>query len=81
MLDFEGFREIADSVGAMLMVDMAHIAGLVPAEAIRRPCRTPNRDHHHAQDAARTAQRHDPLREDMPRRSTSRCSPACRAVR
>lgn len=29
ILDFEKFRAIADSVGAMLMVDMAHIAGLV----------------------------------------------------
>ncbi|MEK9724468.1 MAG: serine hydroxymethyltransferase [Rhodospirillaceae bacterium] len=28
-LDFEGFRRIADSVGAYLMVDMAHFAGLV----------------------------------------------------
>lgn len=28
-LDFAGFRDIADSVGALLMVDMAHIAGLV----------------------------------------------------
>jgi glycine hydroxymethyltransferase len=28
-LDFEKFREIADSVGAYLMVDIAHIAGLV----------------------------------------------------
>jgi glycine hydroxymethyltransferase len=28
-LDFKRFREIADSVGAYLMVDMAHIAGLV----------------------------------------------------
>jgi len=28
-LDFQRFREIADSVGAYLMVDMAHIAGLV----------------------------------------------------
>ena len=28
-LDFPRFREIADSVGATLMVDMAHIAGLV----------------------------------------------------
>lgn len=27
--DFERFREIADSVGALLMVDMAHFAGLV----------------------------------------------------
>ncbi len=29
--DFEGFRRIADSVGAYLMVDMAHFAGLVAA--------------------------------------------------
>ncbi|MEG1463250.1 MAG: serine hydroxymethyltransferase, partial [Anaerorhabdus sp.] len=28
-IDFEKFREIADEVGAYLMVDMAHIAGLV----------------------------------------------------
>ncbi|MCR4868165.1 glycine hydroxymethyltransferase [Lachnospiraceae bacterium C10] len=28
-IDFEKFREIADEVGAVLMVDMAHIAGLV----------------------------------------------------
>jgi glycine hydroxymethyltransferase len=30
-LDFAAFREIADSVGAYLMVDMAHFAGLVAA--------------------------------------------------
>ncbi|MDQ3435243.1 MAG: serine hydroxymethyltransferase, partial [Actinomycetota bacterium] len=30
-LDFERFREIADSIGALLMVDMAHFAGLVAA--------------------------------------------------
>jgi glycine hydroxymethyltransferase len=30
-IDFESFRRIADEVGAMLMVDMAHIAGLVAA--------------------------------------------------
>lgn len=30
-IDFKKFREIADEVGAMLMVDMAHIAGLVAA--------------------------------------------------
>ena len=30
-IDFAKFREIADSVGAYLMVDMAHIAGLVAA--------------------------------------------------
>jgi glycine hydroxymethyltransferase len=31
IIDFPRFREIADSVGAFLMVDMAHIAGLVAA--------------------------------------------------
>lgn len=30
-IDFVRFREIADAVGALLMVDMAHIAGLVAA--------------------------------------------------
>ena len=30
-IDFPAFREIADEVGALLMVDMAHIAGLVAA--------------------------------------------------
>ena len=29
VIDFEGFRRIADEVGAYLLVDMAHIAGLV----------------------------------------------------
>ena len=31
IIDFKKFREIADEVGAFLMVDMAHIAGLVAA--------------------------------------------------
>ena len=31
VIDFKAFREIADSVGAVFMVDMAHIAGLVAA--------------------------------------------------
>ncbi|HKF80192.1 MAG TPA: serine hydroxymethyltransferase [Thermoleophilaceae bacterium] len=31
-LDFKRFREIADSVGAVLVADMAHFAGLVAAE-------------------------------------------------
>jgi glycine hydroxymethyltransferase len=37
-IDFEKFREIADEVGAMLMVDMAHIAGLVAAGLHQNPC-------------------------------------------
>jgi glycine hydroxymethyltransferase len=31
-LDFAAFREVADSVGAVLLVDMAHFAGLVAAD-------------------------------------------------
>lgn len=31
IIDFERFRKIADSIGAKLLVDMAHIAGLVAA--------------------------------------------------
>jgi glycine hydroxymethyltransferase len=31
IIDFKAFRQIADSVGALLMVDMAHFAGLVAA--------------------------------------------------
>lgn len=36
--DFARFREIADSVGAYLMVDMAHVAGLVAAGVHDSPC-------------------------------------------
>ncbi|MBW6515147.1 MAG: serine hydroxymethyltransferase [Candidatus Cloacimonetes bacterium] len=36
-MDFAKFREIADSVGATLMVDMAHIAGLVAAGLHQSP--------------------------------------------
>ena len=36
-IDFKRFREICDEVGAMLMVDMAHIAGLVAAGAHPSP--------------------------------------------
>ncbi len=36
-IDFKAFREIADEIGAYLMVDMAHIAGLVAAGAHPSP--------------------------------------------
>ncbi|MFC4760545.1 serine hydroxymethyltransferase [Fructobacillus durionis] len=36
-IDFKKFREIADEVGAFLMVDMAHIAGLVAAGLHQNP--------------------------------------------
>src|SRR4051794_6449542 len=37
ILDFERFRAIADEVGALLMVDMAHFAGLVAADLHPNP--------------------------------------------
>jgi glycine hydroxymethyltransferase len=37
-LDFPKFREIADSVGAILLVDMAHFSGLVAAGLHPNPC-------------------------------------------
>ena len=36
--DFRRFREIADSVGAILLVDMAHFSGLVAAGLHPNPC-------------------------------------------
>ncbi|HEX3743925.1 MAG TPA: serine hydroxymethyltransferase [Bryobacteraceae bacterium] len=37
-LDFARFRQVADSVGALFMVDMAHISGLVAAGVHPNPC-------------------------------------------
>ena len=37
IVDWKKFREIADSVGAYLMVDMAHVSGLVAAEVYPNP--------------------------------------------
>ena len=37
-IDFKRFREIADKANAYLMVDMAHIAGLVAANLHQNPC-------------------------------------------
>ena len=38
IIDFKRFRDIADKVGAYLMVDMAHIAGLVATGFHPNPC-------------------------------------------
>ena len=60
--DFKRFREIADSVGAYLMVDMAHFAGLVAGGVHPSPIPARPRDHdHHPQVAAGPARRPDPL--------------------
>lgn len=37
IIDYKRFREIADKVGALLMVDMAHVGGLVAAGTIPSP--------------------------------------------
>jgi glycine hydroxymethyltransferase len=38
ILDFKRFREVADSVGAIFLVDMAHFSGLVAAGVYPNPC-------------------------------------------
>lgn len=38
IIDWQKFRDIADEVGAWLMVDMAHVAGLVAAGVHPNPC-------------------------------------------
>ena len=42
VIDFKRFREIADKVGAYLMVDMAHFSGIVAGKGYPNPC-----DHAH----------------------------------
>lgn len=37
-IDFKRFKKIANKVNAFLMVDMAHIAGIVAAELCQNPC-------------------------------------------
>jgi glycine hydroxymethyltransferase len=37
LIDYKKFREISDSIGALLLVDMAHIAGLVASGTIPSP--------------------------------------------
>ena len=38
IIDFQRFRQIADSVGAIFLVDMAHFSGLVAAGLYPNPC-------------------------------------------
>jgi len=68
-LDFARFREIADEIGAYLMVDMAHFAGLVAAGLHPSPI-----PHAHVV----TSTTHKTPR--WPRRSTPRCFPVSRAA-
>lgn len=36
-IDYEGFKKIADEVGALTMMDMAHIAGLIAGKQLQNP--------------------------------------------
>ena len=38
IIDFKEFREVADKVGAYLLVDMAHFSGLVAGKVYPNPC-------------------------------------------
>ena len=61
-LDFERFRAIADAVGAYLVVDMAHFAGLVGGGRAPQPGALRRRRHlDGAQDAGRRARRRHPV--------------------
>ena len=81
-VEAERFREIADDVGAYLLCDMAHFAGLVAAGLHPNPVP-------HCDFVTSTA--HKTLagprsgfvlcREEHATRSTARCSPGCRAGR
>ena len=60
VIDFEAFEQIADSVGAYFMVDMAHFAGLVAGGVY--PSRCPLRMwlQRRPQNIEGTKGRHDP---------------------
>ena len=59
-IDFPAFAAIAAEAGALLVADIAHIAGLIAGGAHPSPGGARRRDHHdHAQDAPRPARRHD----------------------
>jgi len=83
IIDFRKFRELADSVGAKLMVDMAHFAGLVAGGAASEPVPArPYRDFDHAQDASRAARRlHSDERRAARQKINSAVFPGMRAGR
>ena len=82
--DYAAFKKVADEVGALTMADISHIGGLVAAGVMRNPF--------DAGFDVVTTTTHKTLRgprgglilckkEPTRRRSTRRCSPACRAAR
>lgn len=81
-LDFARFRQIADAVGAYLMADVAHVAGLIAAGStlIRSPIATLSLRPHIKRCAVRAA-RSSSAPPSSPRRSTRASSRARRAAR
>jgi glycine hydroxymethyltransferase len=81
--DFAAFREIADEVGAYLLVDMSHFSGLVAGGAHPSPVPARARRHHdHAQEPARPALGRDPDDDEaLAKKFNSAVFPACRAAR
>ena len=70
VIDFARIAAVAEDVGARMLADMAHIAGLVAGGLHPSPVPHAIRHHHDAQDPARPARRLDPL----PSRSAPRTS-------
>ena len=60
VIDWRRFREIADSIGAYLFVDMAHYAGLVAARLSESSWNRRFRYKYNAQDASRPPRRLHP---------------------
>ena len=61
LIDYARMRKIADSIGAYLVVDMAHISGLIAAGVIPSPFEHADIDDNHPQIASWTPRRHDLL--------------------
>jgi len=57
VIEFDKFAEVAREVGAVFLVDMAHVSGLVAAKLHQIPCRCGFRFLDHTQDPARAAER------------------------
>lgn len=60
VVDWAKMREIADSIGAYLFVDMAHVAGLVAAASTEPGSSCSRCYYHHSQNPGGSARRPDP---------------------
>ena len=81
-VEAERFREIADDVGALLLCDMAHFAGLVAAGIHRARCRTATSSpRRHTRRSPGLARDSFFARRSTPRQSTARSFRECRVDR